>query len=209
MATGSGTKFRVFVAWDKYGCILTCDSTTSAELLRDYLAERFPTSRISGPHPTDDAPFVKVRIEFDASATPFSVRQAVLQHPSAVAPGFYPVPVSDQPHFRVSSRSLATWLEGQGPEQWWTADGDPILMSRLEFPAPADELASELRKLDRLLLAVDPAGHAAGDELETKEIDRAVTVDDWGNRFLTLCWDGTLIEWQLIEDEPTSESNSD
>lgn len=205
MAT-AGIKLRVSVERDKLGCALTCENRLNAESLKEYLTAQFPSSKVSSPGLANGESHVKIRIEFDEAATPFAVRRALLQHPSILMPGLYDVPISERPHFRVSAESLAQWLESQGEEPWWTADGDPILMSRVAFPAPPDELATELRKIGGSVLAMDPAEIASGQELGVEAVDRACSVDDWGNRFFTFSWNGVPIEWQLIEDEPTSES---
>ncbi|MFO0929604.1 MAG: hypothetical protein U0736_21670, partial [Gemmataceae bacterium] len=60
-----------------------------------------------------------------------------------------------EPHVTVSSAALAEWLERQGVDRWWTVDGDPLLTGRLSFPCPADELAAELRRVNRTLLVQD------------------------------------------------------
>lgn len=113
--------------------------------------------------------------------------------------------ITTQPHFRLMAEDLAAWLERQPTGAWWTVDGDPILMSRLEFPAPADELADELRRINRPLLASDPGKSAAGESLSAAHVDQAVVNSQLGGRELYLCWDGSTIDWLLYEDEPTSD----
>src|SRR5688500_13309749 len=60
--------------------------------------------------------------------------------------------LTDGPHYEIQSTELADWVERQGIERWWMVGGDPILGGKRAFPAPADLLAVELRKLNRLLL---------------------------------------------------------
>ena len=53
------------------------------------------------------------------------------------------------PHYQLPTDALATWIEEQGTATWWSVDGDPLLMERLDLPCPGDELASELRKIGK------------------------------------------------------------
>ncbi len=112
--------------------------------------------------------------------------------------------VKEQAHYRVSAATLAQWIESQ-PERWWLVDGDPYLMSRVDFPCPSDELAPMIRKAgkDLLVLDKDPASGARGEVVEASKLDQFV---DTRNRrhakTLLLSWaDGTDV-WQLVEDEP-------
>ncbi len=66
-----------------------------------------------------------------------------------------PMSVRDKPHYEISSRELATWIERQGADIWWSVDGDRLLTWRLCFPCPAARLADELRAIGRTLLVVD------------------------------------------------------
>jgi hypothetical protein len=128
--------------------------------------------------------------------------------------------IRDEPHSKIAASELADWLEQQGMDQWWTVDGDPLLGGRLSLPAPADELAAELRKIHRLLLVRDwrtpPQGH--GERITARELDalvrrwgddvvvkgpRALSLD---NRFFELCWEGQQDEWVLLEDLETTRS---
>jgi hypothetical protein len=124
----------------------------------------------------------------------------------------------DQPHYSIASSELAAWLESQGTERWWNVDGDPLLTGRLSFPSPADELATELRRLDRMLLVQDPNKNPAaqGQPITARELDALVTrLGDnvetkgarppWVNdRLFFLCWKDRGEEWLLVEDEETS-----
>jgi hypothetical protein len=83
----------------------------------------------------------------------------------------------DEPHYTIASPELAAWLVGQGTDRWWNVDGDPLLTGRLSFPCPADELAADLRRIDRALLVQDrrtsPTGH--GERIVAKDLDGLVT----------------------------------
>jgi hypothetical protein len=125
----------------------------------------------------------------------------------------------DEPHYRIASSELATWLEQQGVDHWWSVDGDPLLTGRLSLPCPADELAAELRRINRPLLVQDrtenPSGH--GQQINGRDLDTLVTrLGDnlakkgtppaWASdRLLCLCWANGGDDWLLIEDTETTE----
>lgn len=126
------------------------------------------------------------------------------------------------PHYEISSSDLAAWLEQQGVDRWWTVDGDPLLMGRLNFPCPADELAAELRKINKPLLLAEPEHVASAQAMEAKgqiisasDLDHVVQrvhVETESSRiqdarWLYLCWKGSTAEWKLVEDVLTTESN--
>ena len=127
--------------------------------------------------------------------------------------------IRTEPHFKIPSPALADWLERQGVDRWWNVDGDPLLTGRLSFPCPADELAAELRRLNRTLLVQDrsksPSGR--GQAITAQELDTLVTrLGDnvavngarpgWVNdRLFSLCWEDRGDDWLLVEDEETTE----
>jgi hypothetical protein len=125
------------------------------------------------------------------------------------------------PHYEIPSTELAAWLEQQGKDRWWNVDGDPFLTGRLSFPCPAEELAEELRKVNRPLLVQakkDDAG-AKGQVIDAAALEKAVgrfcenvqgsgAAPGWvADRFLYLCWKRSAHEWLLAEDSVTTESN--
>ena|SRR5690242_12900105 len=83
----------------------------------------------------------------------------------------------DEPHYKIASSELAAWLEAQGTDRWWNVDGDPLLTGRLSFPCPADELAAELRRINRTLLLQDrrkpPSGR--GEPIVAADLDALAT----------------------------------
>jgi hypothetical protein len=132
----------------------------------------------------------------------------------------YKTGIRGGPHYELSSAELAAWLEEQGPDRWWTVDGDPLLTGRMTFPCPARFLAAELRKIARPLLvqAKTDDNAAKGQPISKDKID--VVVERVGNnmhmigggekqpwsqdRILYLCWKGSIDEWLLEEDSETS-----
>jgi hypothetical protein len=127
--------------------------------------------------------------------------------------------LKDEPHYTIAAAELADWLEGQGTDRWWTVDGDPLLTGRLSFPCPADELAAELRRINRTLLVQDrrPTAPGQGERIQARDLDALVTrLGDnvqakgtkpaWANdRLLFLCWEDRGDEWLLVEDGETTE----
>ena len=126
--------------------------------------------------------------------------------------------IGDEPHFTITAADLATWIEQQGADRWWTVDGDPLLTGRIFVPAPGDELAADLRKINRVLLVrdkherPDSRGQRIGpsdlDGLVERVGDGVPPRPDWplilDNRILTFCWEGKDIDWDLIEDLETT-----
>jgi hypothetical protein len=121
--------------------------------------------------------------------------------------------IRDLPHYRLSSSELARWLDAQGGESWWSVDGDPLLMERLNFPCQGAELAKLLRRIDKPLLLLDartqPAGH--GEMIGAASIDDIADADQsHDERVLQFCWE---IEpeggWLLCEDLESQQLASD
>jgi hypothetical protein len=124
--------------------------------------------------------------------------------------------IKESPHFELPSLELARWLEEQGPDRWWTVDGDPLLGGYIFLPCPGNELAVALRKLDRPLLLADkdekPEAH--GQIVRAEDLDRlADPLRHWSSeegevvdRAFYLSWKGSDIDWMLVEDALTSAS---
>jgi hypothetical protein len=128
----------------------------------------------------------------------------------------------DESHYRIASPELAAWLESQGTDRWWSVDRDPLLTGRVSFPCPADELAAELRRINRTLLVQDrrqpPSGR--GEQIVARDLDALAT--RWGdivgtngtpspwasNRLFFLCWEDRGEEWLLLEDVETTEAEA-
>src|SRR5207249_8593119 len=103
-----------------------------------------------------------------------------------------------------------------GADRWWNVDGDPLLTGRMTFPCPGDELATELRKIDRPLLVqakkddVDAKGQAISKDKLNELIghfadilypfDPGQAPPRAGDRILYLCWKRLFDDWLLAED---------
>ena len=113
--------------------------------------------------------------------------------------------IRDLPHYRLSSSSvLGDWLDMQGKESWWSVDGDPLLMERLNFPCPGEELAKLLRLLDKPLLMFDSRAQpeAKGEMIGAAAIDDVANADpSHDERVIQFCWaDAPDRGWLLCED---------
>jgi len=127
--------------------------------------------------------------------------------------------IREEPHFKITAADLAAWIEQQGADRWWSVDGDPLLTGRIFVPAPGDELAEDLRKINRVLLVWDKHQRpdSRGQRIGPSDLDGLVNRlgDDippgpdrplWcDNRILNFCWEGKDIDWDLIEDLETTE----
>lgn len=133
------------------------------------------------------------------------------------------MPIAHSSPAEISSIELAMWIEGQGEDIWWNVDGDPLLTGQISFPCPANELANELRRLNRPLLvhSRSKAAIPEGTVIDHIQLERFVSrLGDniqlkggrpaWmHDRVIPLSWknDPERVEWLLIEDDETSESS--
>jgi hypothetical protein len=124
------------------------------------------------------------------------------------------------PHYELPSAELAAWMEEQGPDRWWSVDGDSLLTGRMTFPCPARNLAAELRKIGRpLLVQAKKDDTSARGQVISKDKIEGVTdafannvhmitggekPSDSEDRVLYLCWKGSTEEWLLAEDSETT-----
>ena len=129
--------------------------------------------------------------------------------------------IRDQPHYEIPAGEFAAWLERHG-DRWWSVDGDPVLTGRLTFPCPGDELAAELRRIGRPVLALDrrtppqAKGEVAGAEVLdalAADLGESIHVIDGGekpgwasDRLWDLCWKGSGTDWILTEDTEATEA---
>jgi hypothetical protein len=120
--------------------------------------------------------------------------------------------IQDEPHYELPASALANWIERQGADRWWSVDGDPLLTGLIPFPCPGDELAAELRRIDRPLLVFDRTrnpearGQVIGEGKLDELVDRLGDDVTTANRLLYLSWKGSDEDWLLVEDRETTES---
>ncbi|MFO0965135.1 MAG: hypothetical protein U0793_06060 [Gemmataceae bacterium] len=124
--------------------------------------------------------------------------------------------IQSGPHYEIPAAEFAKWLEQQAPDSWWNVDGDPLLTGRLSIPCPSDELAAELRDVNRpLLVEAKGDANARGQTIDASKIgslarfagnlQAAGRPQPWVNdRFFDLCWKGSANEWLLIEDSESA-----
>lgn len=132
--------------------------------------------------------------------------------------------IREKPHYNLSTTELAAWVEQQGPNTWWSIDGDTYLTSRVSSPCRGDELAAVLRRVNRQLLVSTRDPGAAGQQITSHDLDRVA--DRVGNsihqinpglpkpawaddRCFTLCWTGETEDWFLMEDSETTRAFKD
>jgi hypothetical protein len=111
--------------------------------------------------------------------------------------------VKDKPHYTLPAQALAQWIERQ-PDKWWSVDGDPYLMSIIDFPCPGDELAPAIRRMGKDLVLQDKntSSTAHGEVIGTDRLDELSDVSNKRRRkVLLLSWADSNIDWLLIEDE--------
>ncbi len=111
--------------------------------------------------------------------------------------------LKERPHCTLSAAALADWIESQ-PDRWWAVDGDPYLMSVVDFPCPGDELAPAIRKTGKDLLVYDktPGSKARGERIGA---NRLAGLADTSNRkhqmIFLMTWSDSDEEWLLHETE--------
>lgn len=113
-------------------------------------------------------------------------------------------------HYLLDAKELARWLLAQG-DLWWTVDGDPLLTSRIIFSCPADELAEELRRIDRPLELFHAAAPAPPPVrwVTCADLDRlADTENNLHERTFLLRWQGDEEAWLLSEDKDAKKAFS-
>jgi hypothetical protein len=128
--------------------------------------------------------------------------------------------IQNEPHYTISTEDVATWLERQGEDVWWTVALDRLLTGLRILPCTGPELAAEFRRLNRTILVLDPNKNpdAHGQLIGPGELDNLVSRfnDDvpahvelgpgGRDRFFYCSWPGAEKEWMLMEDGDTTEA---
>ncbi len=118
------------------------------------------------------------------------------------------------PHFIISSAELAKWIEEQ-KDLWWYVDGDPLLMSKLDFSCPSEELAAELKKQESHLMVFDgsEASTANGSTISAADLDKLANTDNYYEaRNFMMSWvseAGEVFQWLLAEDPNAIEDSQE
>jgi hypothetical protein len=110
--------------------------------------------------------------------------------------------------FVISSQELARWLDSQ-PGTWWFVGRDDLLISRVNFPCPSDELAEELREIGKnIIIYTDKMiGIEDGREIDSEVLPLlADTENRYRNRDFLACWQGSNKKWLLTEDKWAAEA---
>jgi hypothetical protein len=207
-----GIRLRVkFKAWaDRDGsvCKIWVEDFENAQWLQSYLCSKLPSLNVTEPTTIEGSPLVRFDVTPNERAPLWRIQKILIECPAIRLMRVFAVRIADRPHYSLYAYNLASWIDDQGEETWWRVDGDPLLMSSLEFPSPPDELAGELRKFDKLLLVSDPDEVGSGEEVVPEELSRLVDSEEFGVRALYLSWQDGSTDWLLIEDEPTSEPST-
>lgn len=112
--------------------------------------------------------------------------------------------IREMPYYTLSAAALADWIESQ-PDKWWSVDGDPWLMSVVDFPCPSDELAPKIRKVGKRIWLRDtnPSSQAHGQEIAVEKLDELADTNNRSHRKTYLMsWEGSDEPWLLLEDDP-------
>ncbi len=204
---------KVWADSDGSVCRIRVEGVERANWLRSYLFEKLPGLAITEASRIEDSSVVQFDVTATGQAPLWKIQKALIECPAITLMRLFSVRIADRPHYLVQAYNLAAWIEDQGEEIWWRVDGDNRLMSMLQFPCPADELAGKLREINQPLLVSDPNEVGRGEEVLPEELSGLVELSDlvdsneFGVRALYLSWQGGLTDWLLIEDEPISESS--
>ena len=202
-------KFKVWCDRREKGAKIRAEGVDNCEWLREYLVSKIDTAKPTDVEAIEDTPVFWFVVQFSAQVTPYRLQKVVTSCPQIVnLMRNLVVNVDEQPHYKIEAYNLASWIEDTAADSWWTSDGDVSLGSTVSFPCPSDELATALRRINRPLLLIDPSESpdADGQEITPNDLARIVGADEWGNRLLRLCWEGQHSPWEIIEEEPSSES---
>ena len=113
--------------------------------------------------------------------------------------------------FLIPSREVARWLDSQ-PDTWWSAGVDDLLISRLNFPCPSDEVADVLREVNKnLVVYTDKSiGIEDGRQIDSQVFPLlADTHNRYENRDFLVSWQGSNRKWLLGEDKWAAKALTD
>jgi len=113
--------------------------------------------------------------------------------------------------FLIPSREVAQWLDSQ-PDSWWMVGQDDLLISRINFPCPSDELAEVLREVDKnLTIYTDKTiGIEDGLQIDSRVFPLlAETRNRYENRVFLASWQASNKKWLLSEDKWAAKALAD
>lgn len=113
--------------------------------------------------------------------------------------------------FVISSQELARWLDSQ-PDSWWLVSQDDLLISRVNFPCPSEDLAEVLRDISKnIVIYTDKTiGIEDGRQIDSDVLPLlAETENRYRNRDFLAGWQGSDKRWLLTEDKWAAVALSD
>jgi hypothetical protein len=203
--TRQGVKFKAWAERAGLVCTIRVERAEDADRLRSYLQAELPQLQIVEATRVETGPGFRLTVTCDSETPPWKLHRALIDCPLIFLRQVFSVAIKERPHYRIQAYNLAAWIDDQGERTWWSVDGDPLLMSRVDFPCPPDELSSELRGINKPLLVADPSDEGSGEEITPEEVGRVVDTNPGGWRYLYLSWEGSETDWLLLEDEPLGE----
>lgn len=123
--------------------------------------------------------------------------------------------IRTKPHYEIHSTEVADWIEQQPKHHWWRVRSEPLMVDRKSYPCPPDDMARELRLVNRpLLILARPEDLDAKGQVITKDKLDQIARCSWekfgGNgprtwkgandRFFPYCWKHSPYEGELEED---------
>lgn len=103
---------------------------------------------------------------------------------------------ANQATYDLDAAALANWLSKDAAENWWTVDGDMILMGIVDFPCPGKLLAEEIRKRGGRLRVFLPPDRPAPPSTKPGHVVNIgdLADEEGGARAFQLAW--------LVNDQP-------
>jgi len=183
-------------------CTIACRGKENAEWVRStWLPEQFPTIQKGELKTGEQRNQFQFTVTCSDQIAPWQLQTALIDCARFNVRKLFPVKIIDRPHYRLKSVDLADWIDNQGEEIWWSVDGDWVLMGLLNLPCPPEELSAELRKINKMLIVLDPKDSGWGQEIGLDDIPDLIELDPAGNRQLLLAWVDRGEDWLLVEDE--------
>ncbi len=195
-------KSKVWAEREGSKCIILVEGHSEAESVRELLLSSLPELTLSELEPKEDARFSRFEITLTDVSQPWKILKTLADNPRIRVLRSLPVRVEERPHYLVQPEALASWIDDRGQNTWWSVDGDPLLMRRLDFPCPPDEISKVIRDINQPLLVADPSEFGSGEELLSQELARLALSDGSGEMKFFMSWQNGENDWLLSENEP-------